>query len=202
MEVGFFRTVVGSQATTSTPDLLIRYGFTPDFELRLIGLTYGFAPGSQEAWLDPSVGFKYRLQRGAAGVPEITFVGQTTVAIGASSLRANATNPTGKIAWTMGLGKGTVGGNLVYGRLGSAGSQFNQGALSFTYSQAIDARLALTGEVWAVDHYAKGAGSAAYGSIAGTYLINNDTQLDLRVGSGFNERRDGWFIQGGISFRF
>ena len=202
MELGFFRTQISGDSFWSTGDFLLRYGINEDFEIRLIGLSYGFTPGGVEDLLDPSVGFKYRLQRGGAEKPELTFIGQTTVPVGESALRANSVNPTAKLAWTMPYGPGTIGGNFVYARFGAAGSRFNQGAVSLFYSQSLDAKFTLTGEVWAVDRTGPGSDGAGFGSLAGTYLLNPNAQIDLRLGSGFNEGRDGWFLQGGFSFRF
>ena len=201
-EFGFFRTQVGGSAFWSAGDLLLRYGVSDDLELRLIGLSYGFATGGTDDWLDPSVGFKYRFQRGGDGRPELTFVGQTTIPVGTSPLRSNSVNPTAKLAWTMPYGPGTVGGNLVFARFGSSGARFNQAALSLFYGQSLSPRFAITGEAWVVDRIGPGLDGAGYGSLAGTYLLDLNTQIDLRIGSGFNESRDGWFLQGGLSVRF
>jgi hypothetical protein len=169
------------------------------FELRLVGVSYGFAPSDTRGWLDPSLGFKYRLYQGNC---EVTFVGQTTVPVGESSLRTNEWNPTAKIAWTKALGTDTWGGNVVVSRVGSGDGRFTQSALSLFVSRPINSRFSLTPEIWVVDRVAKGERSGVFASLAGTYLLNNDTQLDLRLGTGLNQRRDGWFLQGGISIRF
>lgn len=198
VEAGFFRTQVGSQATTSYGDVLIRYGVSEQFELRLFGLSYGVIQGATE-WLDPSLGFKYRLHKGRE---EVTFIGQTTVAVGAGALRSNVWNPTAKIAWTTPLGGDTLGGNVVIGRIGGGTSRFDQFAASLFLSRPVSSSTALTAELWAVDRVAKGARGGAFASLAATCLVDANTQLDLRIGTGFNSRRDGWFLQGGVSFRF
>jgi hypothetical protein len=198
-ETGFFRTQVGSSVTTSLGDGLLRYGVNEKFELRLIGLAYGFAPGTEQ-WLEPSVGFKFRLAQQPRA--EVTLVGQTTVPVGAGNLRSNEWNPTFKIAATTPVGRDTWGGNLVFARLGTGESRFDQYALSVFVGRPVTASTALTAELWAVDKVSRGGPGAGYASLAVTHLLNNDTQLDLRLGTGLNQRRDGWFLQGGISVRF
>ncbi|MBS1718814.1 MAG: transporter [Armatimonadetes bacterium] len=199
IESGFFRTQVGSSTTTSFGDGLLRYGLNKKCELRLIGVSYGFAPGVKQ-WLDPSVGFKARLLQTAKS--EVTFIGQTTVPIGQGPLRANAWNPTAKIAATTALGNDSLGTNLVYSQNASGADRFNQAAMSVFYGHPLNGKTTLTGEVWAVDRISRGGPSAGFGSLAVTYLLDNNRQFDLRIGSGFNQSRDGWFIQGGFSIRF
>lgn len=198
-ETGFFRTEAGSIVTTSLGDGLLRYGLNPRFELRLIGLSFGFTDGAEQ-WLEPSLGFKARLIQNAKS--EVTFIGQTTVPIGSGPLRSNAWNPTLKIAGTAPFGRDMVGGNLVFARLGSGGTRFDQYALSAFLSRPLTAQTALTGEVWAVDRISRGGPGAGYASLAVTHLLNPDQQVDLRLGTGLNQRRDGWFLQGGFSVRF
>ncbi len=198
-EGGFFRTQLGSSVTTSLGDGLFRYGMNDKFELRLVGLAYGFGSGTEQ-WLEPSIGCKFRLFQGPEG--EITFIGQTTVPIGAGDLRSDEWNPTFKLAGTTPLGKDTLGGNVAFSRFGSGASRYDQGAISLFLSRPLDAKNAVTGEVWFVDRISRGGPGAGYGSIAVAHLVNNDTQLDLRLGTGFNSRRDGWFLQGGVSVRF
>lgn len=202
IEVGFFRTVVSGDSTTTLPDLLFRHGLTEDFELRLVGLTYGFAPADTRGFLDPSVGFKVRLQRPSGKRGELTFEAQTTVKTSDDPLRANAWNPTFKLLATTPVGNDSIGANLVWSRVGPDGSQFDQTALAISYARTLTARTALTYEVWSVDHFALGEKSAFYGSLALTYTPNIDSQWDIRIGSGFNQARDGWFLQGGYSVRF
>lgn len=202
VESGYFRTFLNGGDTISFGDTLIRYGTSKNFEVRVIGLSYGFAPGSTQSFLDPSLGFKYRLQEGSASQPEITFIGQTTVPIGSHPIRANSYNPTAKIAWTKAVGSDTFGGNLVYSKNGPSGGHFDQAAISLFLSHPLNSRLALTPEIWGVNRVAAGGSGGAFASLAGTYLLSADTQIDLRIGSGFNQNRDGWFIQTGVSWRF
>lgn len=202
VEAGFITTFVTGDATTAIPDLLFRHGLSDDFELRLSGLSYGFAPMSSQGWLDPSVGFKYRLQRPKGKRGELTFEAQTTVRTSDSDLRANAWNPTLKLLATLPVGDDSIGGNLVWARIGSGDAQFDQRALALSYNHALDAKTGLTLEAYAVDHVSAGEGVGYFASLALTYLSTNDSQWDVRVGTGFNASRDGWLLQGGYSVRF
>lgn len=199
MESGFFRTQVGSSVTTSLGDGLFRYGLSQKYELRLIGISYGFAPGVRQ-WLDPSIGFKSRIIQ--TDKREVTLIGQTTVPIGQGPLRSNEWNPTIKVAASTALGADTLGGNLVFARLGSGDDQFVQSALSLNLTRSITSSTSLTGEVWAVDKISRNGPMAGYFSLAVVHLLDRSHQLDLRLGSGLNQSRDGWFLQGGYSVRF
>ncbi len=199
IETGFFRTQVGSETTSSIGDLLVRAGVSQMVELRLIGLSYGFSPTSNQL-LDPSIGFKYRLRRDEKA--EVTLIGQSTFPIGSGDLRANEWNPTLKIAWTTPRGSDTLGGNFVSTRLGSGASRFDQFVTTLFYSKPVTSATSLTTEIWGIDRIAPGQPAAGFASVAITHLLDNDRQLDFRIGSGFNASRDGWFIQGGFSIRF
>ncbi len=202
IETGFFRTFLSGGAATSVGDGLLRYGLSDDFELRIIGLAYGFGVGRGEAWLDPSVGFKYRLQRPAGRRGEITLLAQTTVPLGENELRSNRWNPTFKALWTTPIGSDTLGGNLVTSWIGPSGSVFRQNVVTLFYSRPVTRRLSVTGELFGIDKVSLTDNGGGFGSIAGTFLLDNDRQLDLRIGSGFNQHRDGWFLQAGFSQRF
>lgn len=199
LEAGFFRSQKGNQNFTSLGDALFRFGVNQKCEARVIGITYGFAPNSTRDLLDPSIGFKYRLSERNG---ELTFIGQSTIPVGESNLRSNEWNATGKLAFTKAMGAWTFGSNLVISQIGSGSNRFDQTALSLFFPRTINSQLTLTPEFWGVNRTGQGASSAAFTSIAGTYLVDNDTQLDLRIGTGFNQVRDGWFIQGGFSVRF
>lgn len=199
LEVGFFRTQIGSSITTSVGDGLLRCGLNQKFELRLIGVAYGLATGVEQ-WLEPSLGFKARLIQNSKG--EVTLIGQTVIPVGEGALRTNEWNPTIKLAATTTLGTDTLGGNLVFARLGSGAGRFDQGAISLFLARPLSGSTALTGEVWAVDRISSGGPGAGFASLALTHFVDNDRQLDLRIGTGFNQSRDGWFLQGGFSVRF
>lgn len=202
IESGFFRTFVSGGASTSLGDGLFRLGLTDDFELRVIGVAYGFGNPRGEALLDPSIGFKYRLQRPEGRRGEVTFLAQTTVPIGENELRADMWNPTFKLLWTTPVGSDTLGGNLVTSLIGPTGSVFRQNVATLFYSRPVSGRLTLTGELFGIDKVSLPDNGGAFASIAGAYLLDNDRQVDLRIGSGFNQRRDGWFLQAGFSQRF
>lgn len=198
IEAGFFNTRVGAANSTSAGDLLLRYGVSECAELRLIGLSYGIS-GGVRGWLDPSIGFKLRLNKAPT---EIALIGQSSVPVGQGALRANRWNPTLKLAWSHSLGVPTVGGNLAVAAIGSGSGRFTQSALSVWLSRPLNSRTTVVFEAWGVDRISQGGPSASFASLATAYLIDNDTQVDLRLGTGFHQRRDGWFLQGGISFRF
>lgn len=202
IETGFFRTYVGGGVSTSLGDGLFRLGITDDFELRIIGVAYGFGIPRGEALLDPSIGFKYRLQRPEGRRGEITFLAQTAVPIGENELRADKWNPTFKLLWTTPVGTDTLGGNLVTSSIGPTGSVFRQNVVTLFFSRPVSGRLTLTGELFGIDKVSLADNGGGFASIAGTYLLDNDRQFDLRIGSGFNQRRDGWFLQAGFSQRF
>lgn len=198
-EGGFFRTQVGSNVTSSFGDGLFRFGLSKRYELRLLGVAFGAFQGVEQ-WLEPSLGFKARIIQNAKA--EVTFIGQTTVPIGQGALRSNRWNPTYKVAATGPVGNYTLGSNLVFAQFGAGADRFDQSALTLFLSRAISAKTTLTSEVWGVNRIQSGGSGAAFTSLAVAHLLDNNRQLDLRVGTGFSSHRDCWFIQGGFSVRF
>ncbi len=198
-EGGFFRTQIGSDVTSSFGDGLFRFGVSDRFELRVLGISYGTSPVGEQ-WLDPSMGFKIRLLQNSKA--EVTFIGQTTFPIGEGALRSNAWNTTFKIAGTAPLGAYTLGSNLVQARLGSGSAAFDQSALTLFLGQALSTKTTFTTELWGVNQTEPGGNGSAYASVALTHLLDANRQIDLRIGTGFNQQKDGWFLQGGYSVRF
>ncbi|MFX8906931.1 hypothetical protein ABTM87_19055, partial [Acinetobacter baumannii] len=92
----------------------------------------GFLPLATRGYLDPSLGFKYRLQRPDKNRGEVTFEAQTTVPTSDDPLRANEYDPTLKLLGTIPVGDDQFGYNLVWARIGQNGTTFDQSALALT----------------------------------------------------------------------
>ena len=198
IESGFFRTQVGSQTTTSFGDLALRYGLSNQFELRIGEISYGFSPTSNQ-WLNPYLGFKARIIRKPI---EVTLIGQSTIPMGSGQFQESSWEPTAILAWSAPSGVNSFGGNFDWIGQGSGQTQFSQLGASLWFSHPISKSTALTYELSALNQTSFQGSGSAYVSIAITHLLTNQTQLDLRIGTGMNSKKDGWLLQGGYSILF
>lgn len=192
------------------PELLLRAGLLSDwFELRVgqTMVTLDQAGESSTGFADMYLGVKLGIvpQRGI--LPEVSIVPQLSVPSGSSELRADGP---------------LYGVNLLYSwsllsdsYLG-ASTQFNQregdegGEVYTSFAQALVAGTSWDG-VWGsyIEWFALFADSvvggedAHYANGGVTYLINNDLQLDLRVGSRLQDRFGEEIFAGiGVSVRY
>lgn len=157
-------------------EFLLRYPLSDRAELRLMNITWSQPPGEM---LDPVVGTKLKLREGLA------LVLQSTVSTD------HRLQPTAKLAFydaTTGLG-----GNLIVSDL----EGFTQYAASLYLAKTLTKKTGVFAEVYRLMPLEDGGPSANFADVGVTYLLNSQTQLDARVGTG-----QGWFFGFGISYRF
>lgn len=204
LEGGITRSRTSGANFTSVGELMLRYPVAENMEVRLFGVTYGFGDGNVDGFFDPSVGVKYRLKQ-AKGYNDldVAFVGSTTLPMGDRDFRVDQMQPTLKVAWSFATqGGDTIGGNVGFSRLGEDSSEFDQYFASVYLAHPLNAKWTAIAEVWGLNKIGPGDDGAAYASLGGSYLVNPDTALDLRFGTGFNSRRDGYFFAAGFALRF
>ncbi|MHB8637939.1 MAG: transporter [Fimbriimonadaceae bacterium] len=208
VETGFTYTGFSAGHTVTVGEALFRYAVACRFELRVSNVTDQFVQlgGSASGLVDPAAGFKYKLVDGVYTGhnrrPDVTLVGQTSLPGGAPAFRVDRAQPTGLVAWAYNLDSSTtVGGNFVASDLGAARARFTQYAASLYASRGITSAVTLFGEVYGLFPEAAGGSSALFGDAGAAYLLNVRTQLDFRVGAGFNAGRDGMWVGAGVSYR-
>lgn len=206
LETGYTYFEAAGVRTQTVPEILFRVPVSDRWEVRLVNLTYANVTGggaSAQGLLDPQIGFKFKLANGVAGrSPDLAIVGLTTVPVGASAFRVKDTQPTAKLAWYYQATEADgFGGNFNVSFLGE-GRRFTQYAASLYWSRTLSSSTGAFLEVYRLMPVADGGPDADFADVGVTYLLNSATQLDFRVGSGFDRGRDGAFIGAGISYRF
>lgn len=207
LESGYTFNKAGDSEFQTIGELLLRFPLNAQLELRLSNLGFGRANasgGGAQGLLDPILGVKYRFQSGVSGkTPDLAFVVQTTLPLGSTDFRVRRSQPTIKFAgyYQIDSVNGT-GWNVVYSSLGPSGGAFDQWAISGYWSRTINAKTGAFIEIYHLMPVSNGGPNATFADAGISYLLDKATQIDFRVGSGFNQKRDGWFIGAGIAFRF
>ena len=207
LETGFTFNKVGEAELQTIGEVLLRFPLQERLELRFsnfgLGHTNGVGGGG-EGFLDPVAGVKYRLQTGVSGkTPDLAFVAQATIPAGSPDFRVRRSQPTLKLAGYHQLDAANgAGWNVVWSNLGPRGATFDQWAISGYWACTLDAKTASFVELYHLMPASKGGPNSTFVDAGVTYLLDKATQIDLRIGSGLDQRRDGWFIGAGVAFRF
>lgn len=198
---------VGGSGFGTFPELLFRAPLSDRFELRLVNVNYtAVEGGSGSGYQDPAVGFKVRLSRlnrRPTGEPELALVGLLQVPTGTRGYRADTVQPTIKLAAYVPISATDgFGGNLVVGFFSPKDAQFTQYAASVYWAHTFSPRLASFVETYGLAPVSYGGENGGFADAGFTYLLDKRTQVDIRYGTGFDEKRDGHFFGAGIAFRF
>lgn len=202
IESGYTFNRAGGTTLQTIPELMARMALSDRFEVRLLNVTYATL-GDQargDGLEDPAIGFKYQV---LSGRNTVALVGLSTMPAGAAVFRVNRSQPTAKVAWEYSATTATtLGANLAVSDLGPSEARFTQYTATAYVNEAFTDRTGGFVEWYdlAPTQYAGSNGS--FGDVGVTYLLDKATQIDFRVGSGFNQRRDGWYVGAGFSYRF
>lgn len=188
-------------------ELLFRYPLSNMAEFRLSNVSLGRTSGSipsNDGLLDPILGVKLKLRNGVTGKsPDLAVVLQLTIPAGDRFFRVDRAQPTAKLAFYQQTDATTgFGGNLVVADLGIDAGRFTQYAASLYLAKTLNAKTSAFVEVYRLMPIADGGPDANFADAGVTYLLNPRTQVDFRIGSGFDQKRDGWFLGFGIAYRF
>jgi len=202
VEMGYTNTQFRRSRFETVGEMLVRLPVSDRMELRLSNVGFGRSSDA-DGWLDPVVGFKYKLLNGSLGKPEWALIAQTTVPAGSRDFRQDETQPTVKLAGYLQLDPLTgLGGNLVASSLSDGTDRFGQYAVSAYLTRSLNSRTGAFFEMYHVTPTAKD-GPHSTGFDAGvTYLVDKATQVDFRIGSTFDPGRDGTYFGFGIGYRF
>lgn len=207
IETGYtFADVDGARFETFG-EVLLRFPFSDSVELRVSNLSFGRASGTAtrvDGLLDPILGMKYKFQNGVTGKsPDLALVVQTTVPAGDKAFRVDRYQPTAKLAWYLQTDALTgVGSNILVSDIGLDSARFSQWAASFYIARTLNPKTAAFAEVYRVMPLSDGGRDGTFVDSGVTYLVNQSTQIDFRLGTGFDRKRDGWFAGAGIAWRF
>lgn len=207
IETGYTLSKVDRSEFQSIGEVLLRLPLSVQLELRLLNFGFGranAAGGGASGLLDPSLGIKYRFQTGVAGKsPDLALVAQTTLPVGSEDFRVRRSQPSLRLAGYQQLtAVDGIGAEVGYSNLGPSGANFGQWAFSAYWSRTFNAKTAGFAEIYHLTPIAQAGPNATFVDAGMTYLLSRAIQIDFRIGSGFNQKRDGWFMGAGVAFRF
>jgi hypothetical protein len=181
----------------------IRRQISDNIELRVVNLNYDFWEHGGTDFSDPGVGLKYRFLTGTGARPELTFEALTSVPVGSTGVRTNAFQPTAKILFTQTINPDwSLGGSVMWSRLGSGDDVFDQLAASLYLTQTLGPKTQAFYEVYGFNTEGPALAGTVWGDIGVLQYLTNNARLDLRIGSSSEENQYGWYIGAGVVVRF
>lgn len=202
MESGFsYEQANPSESAIMSPTLLWKYGINENFELRLITeYSINKIDGKSTSGLNPVlVGFKVRLAEEKGLLPKMSFIGHLVIPdLASKGYRADYYAPEFRFTMQHSLSEKI---SLSY-NLGAEWDGFTPEA-TFIYTLAtgfeLTDKLGVYTEVYG---FAPQQAIANHRFDAGfTYLLSNDTMVDLSGGFGLTENAPDYFAAVGFSFR-
>ncbi len=208
------------QRDHTAAEILLRIGVVADFELRIGWDGYTWTERqfeeevtehgrkiTRETWSqganDLSLGFKKKLFEQDGGIPHFGVIGAITVPSGSPSLSSGDVDPEVVLLWAYDVTDTLA----LAGNVGFALPSNNHGRF-FQTSASVSAGFTLTERVGAYAEYygfypnAEHTPAAHYVNGGFTYLINNDFQIDARIGVGLYEEADDFYVGFGFAMRF
>jgi outer membrane putative beta-barrel porin/alpha-amylase len=213
IETGYTYTRMGSEKSSSLGEVLLRYAFDDRWEARLGLNSYDWIdPGMGERRIsgfeDPLVEVKIRLNDAEAehrphGVPAMGLLLNTTIPVGARALTADIWQPTATFALHWDLpAEWSLESNLGYTYAADGGRRFDQLFASASAGFTINEKWGGFLEGYAFSKESAGGDATEYADAGLAYLLSNDLQLDIRVGTGLAQPHPNWFTGLGLSVRF
>ncbi len=197
--------------STTFGELLVRIGTGHSWELRLGAGSYSRVelPDDTVSGLDdPSVGVKFRFTKDAEqlapGQPAASLIFQTSIPEGDDGLTADEWVPQSKLllGWSL-TPRLSLSSNLNYAyEVDDDAERFHQLGASLSASLSVTDRIGTFLEWYGFSEETEDGPSTHYVNGGVTYLINNDLQVDARVGTGLNEADPDWFVGIGAGVRF
>ncbi len=211
IEAGVTFARAGDERSNSFGEVLVRHALGRRTELRLevpsFSRTRG-AGGRESGFEDGSIGFKYMLSQGAGGFglkrPRISLIGDTSLPLGSRRFRERKLQPGAKLllGWDL-SDRMALSSNLNYAYLSEEGERFGEFSASLSLGIGLTERIGSYLEVFG---FFPGGNRDNTRFINGgfTYLVNNDFQLDARLGFGLGNDVGGsdTFFGVGVARRF
>lgn len=209
IEGGATLTRVEEVDTTSFGELLVRIGTGERWETRL-GLGYARVetPFAEASGLeDPSIGIKVRFTEDpgdlAPGQPAAALLVSTSIPEGDGELTGGEWVPEAKLAlaWEL-TPRFSLSSNVNYAYLPDGDDRLHQLGATLSGGMGITGRLGAFLEWFGFSEETEDGPSTHYVDGGVTWLINDDLQVDARVGTGLNDADPDWFVGVGAGVRF
>ncbi len=204
----------------TAPELLLRIGVVEDFEIRIGWDGYSWSDNRSEEkrgggrrvtvddWTqganDISLGFKYKFFDQDGSVPHFGVIGEISVPSGSGDVSSSDVDPAIILLWAYDL----TDVFSIAGNVGFAYPNDIETGRSFQTSASLAGALALTDRLGTyIEYYGfypntEDEDAAHYINGGFTYLINNNFQIDWRIGAGLNNEADDFFTGVGVAVRF
>ena len=211
VEGGYTYSRTGQAKQHSYGELLIRHALGRKMELRLEVPSYARVHstlGKASGFEDGSIGFKVMIAKGAdrPGLkkPRVSLIGATSLPIGSRDFRERKLQPEVKLLLGWNLSEQVaVSSNLNYAYLSEDGNRYSEVSGSVSFGFSLSDRVGSYVEIFG---FVPGGDRSNTRFINGgfTYLINNDFQLDTRLGCGLSNNIKGpdYFFGVGVARRF
>lgn len=203
----------------TAPELLLRIGVIENFELRIgwngyswtdnrfEGETRGGRRVTRDDWTqgahDLSLGFKYKFLEQDGLIPHFGVIGAITVPSGSAGVSSGDVDPELLLLWAYDITDSfAVAGNVGLAAPTDNGDRFFQASASLAAAFALSERLGAYVEYFGFYPNAKHSDAAHSVNAGLTYLLNNNFQIDWRIGAGLNEEADDFFMGVGFAWRY
>ena len=188
-------------------EVLIRIGLVDGLEGRRGLESYGWVdgPGADDSGLeDPFAGIKVRLARAPErpGWRPGAAILAGTVLPGADAFGEGEWQPEAVLALAWDAGAASVGSNLGWAHASDSGERFDQGLASLAVGFDLVQRWAGYLEVFGLMPAAPDDDDAVVANGGLTFLVNDDLQLDARVGAGLTSAAPDVFVGVGVAKRW
>lgn len=188
------------------PEALLRIGLSDNIEARIAwegAIIEDPANGkNSHGSSDMSLGAKVGL--GEISGVNISTIVDMEVPTGSENRTADRVQPGAKLLWSADINDAlAVAGNFNYASRVSDGDRFNEWAASLSFGTAFTDQLGAYLEYFGIyPDSTPVANVESYLNGGVTYLINNDLQLDARIGTGLNDNAADLFSGVGFVWRY
>lgn len=210
IEGGTTLTRVEDVDATTFGELLVRIGTGERWETRLGLGSYARVETPLDEFSgieDPSIGIKVRFTDEPGdlgpGQPAAALIVATSIPAGDEDLTDDEWVPEAKLAlaWEL-TPRFSLSSNLNYAYLVDGDDRLHQLGATLSGGMSITDRLGAYLEWFGFSEETEDGPSTHYVNGGITYQINNDLQVDARVGTGLNDADPDWFVGVGGAVRF
>lgn len=204
----------------AAPELLLRIGVVENFEIRIGWDGYSWSDNRAEEkrgggrrvnvddWTqgasDMSLGFKYKFFEQDGWVPHFGVIGEISIPSGSGDVSSSDVDPAIILLWAYDVTDSfSVAGNVGFAYPNGVDTgRFFQTSASLAGAVALTDRLGTYLEYYGFYPNAENEDAAHYVNGGFTYLINNNVQIDWRIGAGLNNEAADFFTGVGVAVRF
>ncbi|MCH8147370.1 MAG: transporter [Planctomycetes bacterium] len=203
----------------TAPEILLRIGAMENFEIRIgwegyswsdnqfEGETRGGRRVTRDDWSqgahDLSLGIKYKFLEQDGWVPHFGVIAAMTVPSGSAGVSSGDVDPEVVLLWAYDVTDNfAVAGNVGFGMPNDDGDRFFQTSASLSGAFSLTEKLGAYIEYYGFYPSTEDSDCAHFLNGGLTYLINNNFQIDWRIGAGLNEEADDFYTGVGFAWRF